>query len=67
MEDYPQPVTGLTKDKSTEKKGIGIPTRYIKMTDQRKQQSLPTKGLMKEDPLEINYKHPAIIRNRYKG
>jgi hypothetical protein len=25
MEDYPQPVTGLIKDKSTEKKGIGIP------------------------------------------
>ena len=25
LEDYPQPVTGLIKDKSTEKKGIGIP------------------------------------------
>ena len=35
MEDYPQPVTGLIKDKSTEKKRHrDTETRYIMMTNQ---------------------------------
>jgi hypothetical protein len=45
MEDYPQPVTGLIKDKSTEKKRHrDTETRYIMMTNSGKKQSLPTTG-----------------------
>ena len=43
MEDYPQPVTGLIKDKSTEKKGHWA-TGYKMMTNQGEKQSLPNKG-----------------------
>ena len=39
MEDYPQPVTGLIKDKSTERESIrDTETRYIMMTIQGEQQ-----------------------------
>jgi len=45
MEDYPQPVTGLIKDKSTDKeRHRDTETRYIMMTIQGEQQTLPTTG-----------------------
>ena len=45
MEDYPQPVTGLIKDKSTEReRRRDTETRYIMMTIQREQQTLPATG-----------------------
>jgi len=43
MEDYPQSVTGLIKDKSTEKKRHrDTETRYIMMTNSGEEQSLLT-------------------------
>ena len=45
MEDYPQLVTGLIKDRSTEReKHRDTKTRYIMMTNQGEQQTLPATG-----------------------
>jgi hypothetical protein len=55
MEDYPQPVTRLIKDKSTERKGIGIPnTRYKMMTKSKGETIIADERQMKDDSLGIH-------------
>ena len=45
MEDYPQPVTGLIKDKSTDReRHRDTKTSYIMMTKQGEQQTSPANG-----------------------
>ena len=60
MEDYPQPVTGLIKDKSTDgERHRDTKTRYIMMTNQKGATDITNKRVNERRSAEDNLPAPG--------
>ena len=74
MENYPEPVTGLFKDKSPKRKASGYQNRYIMITNQKGATDITNKRVNErrsaEDKLQASGNYPqglsgdALIYNQ---